>query len=101
MEPSLTLILDEAAGWLEVRQTEEISIEEGQALDRFRAFLASLSDADAPPKLEAACGLIGHWIVDQFDWSGPIFIGISTHVQRIRQYARDEAWRRHKLNAES
>lgn len=101
MEPSLNLILDEAAHWLEVRQTEENSVKERQALDRIRAFLASLSDTDAPPKLETACGLIGHWIVDQFDGNGPTIVGISTHVERVRQYARDEAWRRRKLNAKS
>ena len=97
MKPSLAQILDEAASWLAVRRSEVRNADELRALDHFEAFLNSISEKDGPLKLEAACGLINHWIVDQIEWIGPTFVGISAHVQHVHQFARDEAQRRYRI----
>ncbi|MES2303261.1 MAG: hypothetical protein V4521_14500 [Pseudomonadota bacterium] len=78
MDTSLGKILEEAGGWLEARSVEKGSSDDEQALSRFQVFLSSLSENDAPPKLEKACGLISRWIVDQCDWNGPTLLSISS-----------------------
>jgi len=101
MSHSLEQILEDAKRWLARRRGSDEGSDERQALLQFGKFLVSISANDAPPKLEAACGMISHWIVDQLDWTSPYCSEISGHIERVRRFAKDDAWRRHKLGSSS
>ena len=97
MPDQLKLILQEAREWLESQPLPADGSEQWYALNNFRSFLGAISDNSAPQALENACHALQRHIVDQFDWSAPYCKSISDFADQVSQFAKDEAWRLHRL----